>query len=103
MRLHVLVEGPSEAHLLVPWLRRLLPSHPAAVIPHRGKGKLPGDPTKPPPPQKQGLLDQLPAKLRAFGKALDPKTDRLVVLVDADHDDCRVLQKQLLKRCPEIA
>ena len=29
---------------------------------------------------RQGLLDQLPLKLRAYGRSLDPRTDRVLVL-----------------------
>jgi hypothetical protein len=95
MRLHVLVEGPSEEALLTRWLARLLPQHRHKVYPHRGKGKIPGDPTRAPDPLHQGLLDQLPAKLRSFGRQLDPKTDRVVVLVDLDDDSSAELGAKL--------
>lgn len=95
MRIHVLVEGPSEVALLGPWLKRFQPRHTHIVIPHQGKGSLPGNPSEPPDPKKRGLLDQLPAKLRAFGAGLDPATDRVLVLVDADDDDCRDLKRRL--------
>lgn len=96
MRLHVLVEGPSEEALLSPWLERFLRGHRCKIIRHRGKGKIPGDPSRPPDPKRQGLLDQLPAKLRAYGRSLDSSTDRVIVLVDADDDDCRDLNTKLL-------
>jgi hypothetical protein len=97
MRLHFLVEGPSEVDFLNLWLPRFLPSgHSYKVYPHRGKGKLPIDPTGPPDPRQQGLLDQLPAKLRAWSKVFDSTTDRVVVLVDLDADDCHDLKQQLL-------
>ena len=59
-------------------------------------------------PKRQGLLDQLPAKLRAFGKAFKSETDRVIVLVDVDNDDCRVLKSgmvDLLNHCdpPPVA
>lgn len=96
MRLHVLVEGSSEEALLEGWLPRLLPRHAFTLIRHRGKGKLPGNALKVPDVRREGLLDQLPAKLRAYGKALDPATDRVVVLVDLDDDDCIDLKKRLV-------
>ena len=51
--------------------------------PHRGKGKLPKNPLSKPDLKHRGLLDQLPAKLRGFGKALSP-TDLVLVVVDVD-------------------
>ncbi len=102
MKIHVLVEGASEFAFLDPWLRRFLPHHTCKVIPHSGKGQLPVDPSQPPDPRRRGLLDQLPAKLRAFGKGLSPETDRFLVLVDLDQQDCMDLKsrlKSLLEAC----
>lgn len=94
MRLHFLVEGRSEQKLLEGFLPRLIPKHDFAIYPHQGKGKLPRDPTRRPRPENRGLLDQLPAKLRAW-RNLSPETDRVVVLVDADNDDCKDLIARL--------
>jgi hypothetical protein len=94
--LHVLVEGPSEEALARGWLHRLLPRHAFTVIRHRGKGKLSGNPLNVPDIRREGLLDQLPAKLRAYGRTLDAATDRVVVLVDLDDDDCLDLKKRLM-------
>ncbi|MBM4397560.1 MAG: hypothetical protein FJ087_17970 [Deltaproteobacteria bacterium] len=96
MRIHVLVEGSSEKKLLDVWLPRFLPGHTFVVHPHRGKGHLPADPTRPPDPKRLGLLDQLPAKLRAFGKSLDPAIERVLVLVDQDDDACKELKGRLV-------
>lgn len=95
MRLHVLVEGPSEEAFLKEWLPRFLPGHSFIIIRHEGKGRLSHKPHKKPDPKQRGLLDQLPAKLRAYGRALNSDTDRVVVLVDADDQDCRDLKKRL--------
>lgn len=84
MRLHILVEGRAEEAFLKGWLPRLLPAHSFIIIPHQGKGSLPVNPKRRPDPKKRGLLDQLAAKLRAFGKTLKSETDRVVVLVDLD-------------------
>lgn len=102
MRLHFLVEGVSEAALLDAWIPRALPQHQHRCYPHKGKGKLPLDINGRPNPLKEGLLDQLPWKLRAFGRSLSPQTDRVVVLVDADDDDCSELRlriEDMLTRC----
>lgn len=97
MRIHILVEGPSEKAFLDLWLPRFLPAqHSFKIIPHRGKGRVPGDPSKKPNPKRQGLLDQLPAKLRAYGRELRPETDRILVLVDLDHDDCLDLKMRMV-------
>jgi hypothetical protein len=98
MRLHVLVEGESDEALLRGWLPRFLPpAHSFVIIRHRGKGRLPRDPVRVPGIRREGLLDQLPAKLRAYGRSLDPATDRLLVLLDADDDPCSELKQRLLE------
>lgn len=102
MRLHVLVEGESEAALLRPWLKRLLPRHVCKVYPHQGKGKLPRDSFQAPNPTKEQLLDLLPAKLRAFGKELDPATDRVLVLLDLDDGDCLELKGRLTEMASQL-
>jgi hypothetical protein len=95
MKVHVLVEGPSEEAALRPWLVRFLPGHRFQIIRHRGKGRLPGDPLCSVDPKRQGLLDQLPAKLRAYGQTLNTSTDRVLVLVDVDNDNCKDLLGRL--------
>jgi hypothetical protein len=97
MRLHILVEGRAEEAFLKEWLPRFLPGHFFIIIPHQGKGRLSADPKKKPDPKQRGLLDQLSAKLRAFGKALQSDTDRVVVLIDLDDQDCLDLKKRLKK------
>ena len=98
MKLHVLVEGDSEEALLRDWLPRFLPpGHSFNVIRHRGKGRLSGDLLKVPNVRQEGLLDQLPAKLRAYGRSLDPATDRVLVLLDLDDDSCLELKGRLLE------
>lgn len=102
MIVHYLVEGESEAAFLDGWLPRALPGHVHRVYPHEGKGSLPGKLNAPPNPERRQLLDQLPAKLRAYGASLDPNTDRVLVLVDADADDCVSLKQRLhaaLQKC----
>jgi hypothetical protein len=67
------------------------------IIKHRGKGRLPGDPYRLPDVRREGLLDQLPAKLRAYGRTLDPSTDRVLVFLDLDQDACLDLKGRLLR------
>jgi hypothetical protein len=59
----------------------MLPGHRILVHPHRGKGHIPKNPDKEPDPRRESLLDQLPAKLRSFGKEMNPDTDRVIVLL----------------------
>jgi len=82
----VLVEGGSD----VPTLREILTrkfnleedTH-FRIHPHKGRGKLPHNVLAQPDPKHQALLEQLPAKLRGFGRYLGDESCVLVVL-DAD-------------------
>lgn len=89
MIVHALVEGPSEKEFLEPWAKRFLKGHVLKAYPHEGKGKLRKGSVN---PKQRGLLDQLPAKLRALGKSLDPSQERVLVLVDADDDNIVALE-----------
>jgi hypothetical protein len=95
LRLHILVEGPSEEALLKTWFPRFLPQHTFRIIRHEGKGKLSARPSDRPIPRHTGLLDLLPATLRAYGRSLDPATDRVLVLLDLDRDSCLDLKQRL--------
>lgn len=95
MKLHFLVEGTSEVKLLEGLLPRLIPKHQFEIYPHQGKGKLPDDPRLPPDLKRRGVLDLLPATLRAWGKYFSPETDRVVLLVDLDNDDRSLLLEKL--------
>ncbi len=65
------------------------------ILPHQGRGRLPENPQERPDPRQRGLLDQLPAKIRGYSAL--PPTYWLVVLIDADRDDCRELKQQLVE------
>jgi hypothetical protein len=99
--LHILVEGQSERRLLELWGPRLLPKHKLRLHPHQGKGHLPANARGHVDVKRRGLLDQLPAKLRALGRSLDSRLERVLVLVDADSEDCVALKRRLLalERC----
>jgi Domain of unknown function (DUF4276) len=92
-----LVEGLSEAALLRVWCRRFLPGHTVIVLPHRGKGRLPGQEGTGPKAGQDGLLDLLPKTLKAFGRELNPQTDRVLVLLDLDKQNCLELESRLLR------
>jgi hypothetical protein len=94
---HVLVEGRADEPVVREILQRrfgLIADTDFRVHPHRGRGQLPIYPNNPPAPQLQGLLDVLPAKLRAWASL--PVDHVVVVLVDADNDECCELEARLL-------
>lgn len=89
MRLEVLVEGAADTPVVREVLTRrfkLVEGLDFRIHPHKGKGKLPHDVLSPPEPHRQGLLDQLPAKLRGWSYLGDEAC--VVVLVDADDESC---------------
>lgn len=95
--LEVLVEGSSDVPTVKEILQRkfgLIEDEAFRVHAHRGKGSLPNHPNLPLDRTKQGLLDQLPAKLRGYSGL--PAGFCLIVLVDADNDDCRDLKQRLV-------
>ena len=97
MVLHVLVEGTSD----VPALREILTRRIGLTVgsdfvihPHKGKGSIPANPLDKPSPREQQLLPLLPSKLRAYGKSSPEHA--VVVVIDADRDDCHALKQSLL-------
>jgi hypothetical protein len=106
--LEVLCEGSSDVPVLREVLTRglkLKENEQFRIHPHQGKGKLPANPLKLPTHWRNALLDQLPIKLRNYGKQAggDYETAVLVV-VDADDDDCVALKRSLtdmLGKLPE--
>jgi hypothetical protein len=93
--IEVLTEGASD----VPVIEQMLTRHfglqqgEFRIHPHKGKGRLPANPLAQPERQCQGLLDQLPAKLR--GMSWLPENALVLVLIDADDDDCLQLLTSL--------
>ncbi len=65
-------------------LKPLLPSYSIAIRPHRGKGDMPDDPYAPPKKFASGLMDLLPAKLRAYDRVYAGTDFVLVVVMDSD-------------------
>jgi hypothetical protein len=51
----------------------------------------------------QGLLDLLPAKLRAYSEVLDPTSNLVVVLMDSDEADPADLRSDLERLCARSA
>lgn len=89
IRFEVLLEGASDMPAVKEILERrfgLKEGRDFRLHPHRGKGSLPADILGSPPVHRQGLLDQLPAKLRGFSYLDDAGC--VVILVDADDQPC---------------
>ena len=73
-------------------LKPLLLNYSIAIRPHRGKGDMPDDPYAPPKKFASGLMDLLPAKLRAYDRVFAGTDFVLVVVMDSDSlfpDDVR--------------
>jgi len=80
MHVEFLVEEPSAEAALGNIVPRILGTEVTfAIHPYQGKGD---------------LLNQLPARLRAYSRWL-PKDWSIVILVDADDQDCRSLKARL--------
>jgi hypothetical protein len=95
MFLEVLVEGGADVPTIREILQRrfnLIENTHFCIHPHKGKGKLPQKANA--HPKRRGLLDQLPAKLRAYSHLPDGYC--IVVVVDADNDDCKRLKESLI-------
>ena len=89
----ILLEGWSDRPVVKALLERrfgLSEEMHFSLHPHRGKGKLPVDLLGRPASGRQGLLDQLPSKLRGMShRAL------VVVLMDLDDQDLEQQKNQL--------
>ena len=97
MNFEVLTEGESDVPVVREVLSRrfgLQEGGDFRIHPHRGKGRLPDNVMARPDPKNRTLLHQLPAKLRGYAHLGSAYC--VLVLVDADNDDCRELKRSLL-------
>jgi hypothetical protein len=111
MIIEVLTEGASD----VPVIREMLTRHfqlaehiDFTIHAHRGRGSIPADIHAQPLAKHRGLLDQLPAKLRGYGRYMDNRF-LVLVLIDADNDDptellntLHLMLAQLQNRPPRV-
>jgi hypothetical protein len=104
MFIEVLTEGASD----VPVVHEVLTRHfglnehvDFRIHAHRGRGKLPANPLAQPEPKHRGLFDQLPAKLRGFGKYMGDEF-LVLVLADVDSDDCVQLLAELSQMLAQL-
>lgn len=88
MHFEFLVEGQVELTALSILIPKILGDynqpHTWKIHKHRGIGRIPDDPSRPPNQKNPTLLHNLPSKLRAYGNA--GRTDLVVVLL-VDLDD----------------
>lgn len=93
MHFEVLLEGASDVPTIKEiFLRRFgfTEGNGFRLHSHKGKGQLPDNPLAKPGLKHQGLLDQLPAKLRGYSNSLLPDSIVLVV-IDLDNESKDVL------------
>ena len=94
MFFHILVEGVSDVPIVREIMCRRIGVAEGAhfrIHPHKGKGTLPKTSRADP---DSTLLGQLPATLRAY--AQKGQDHCIVVLVDADRDNCEALKKKMV-------
>ena len=88
-------------------LKPLLLNYSIAIRPHRGKGDMPDDLYAPPKKFASGLMDLLPAKLRAYDRVYAGTDFVLVVVMDSDSlfpDDVReILTGQVRTFAPGLS
>jgi hypothetical protein len=95
--LEILVEGGADVPTIQEVLERrfnLVADQHFRIHPHQGKGQLPANPMSRPDSKRRGLLDQLPAKLRGYAHL--PKGYCVIVVLDADDDECKELKTRLV-------
>jgi len=107
MRFEVLTEDRSGAVVVNRLMDRivgaLVSDYVISVRPHRGRGDLPGNPFQKPKPDASGLLDLLPAKLRAYDRVYAGSDFILVVVMDSDDYNPGELKDKLISICKKHA
>lgn len=110
LRVEALVEDRSGAIMLEYLLKDYFKTHTDLrcgyelyLRPHKGLGQLPHQLLTEPGKHKYGLLNLLPAKLRAYSKVLDPKSSLLLVVLDADESDPIATDANLERLCKTMA
>lgn len=99
MHIEVLSEDKSGSvvleHVLHKCLQRHHLRHSFSIRAHRGKGRLPNDWKQQPARFASGLLDLLPAKIRAYANVFHPGELILVVVMDSDKEPADRLYNEL--------
>jgi len=101
----VLVEDKSGSIVVEHILEAILGphgEHSCKVHSYKGLGPIPRDLSTSSDPQKRLLLDRLPKILRGYGNSLSDLDASVLVVVDVDSRDCRLLKQELVslrERC----
>jgi hypothetical protein len=107
MRFEVLTEDRSGAVLMNRLMERILSplvsDYNIFLRPHRGRGDIPSNPYQEPKPEASGLLDLLPAKLRAYDRVYAGTDLVLVVVMDSDFHSPAKLKDELIALCKKHA
>jgi len=107
MRFEVLTEDRSGAIVMDRLMERILSplvsDYEVSVRPHRGRGDVPTNPYQPPKAEASGLLDLLPAKLRAYDRVYAGTDFILVVVMDSDYHSPAELKNELITLCKKHA
>jgi hypothetical protein len=104
----ILCEGSSDVPALREVLQRrfkLTENEHFRIHPHKGKGKLPAKERwlSRSKPLDHSLLGQLPVKLKHMGRQTQGEYEvAVVVVVDADDDDCEKLERVLHELCDTL-
>jgi len=107
MHFEVLTEDRSGGVVIETLMQRLLvakvPEYTVSIRPHRGKGDIPSNMTARPERFASGLLDLLPAKLRAYDRVCAGTDFILVVIMDSDNHSPDSIHKALRVMCSQFA
>jgi hypothetical protein len=107
MRFEILTEDRSGAVVIGRLVDKIASEHiheySISVRPHRGRGEFPSNPMVSPVPFASGLLDLLPAKLRAYDKVYAGTDIILIVIMDADNHPPAELSKRIRSLCSRFA
>ncbi|MBN1892786.1 MAG: hypothetical protein JW780_08400 [Clostridiales bacterium] len=107
MRFEVLTEDRSGSVVVKRLISKIIAPHISdcgiRVRPHRGRGDLPSNMKGQPKRDATGLLDLLPAKLRAYDRVFAGSDFILVVVMDSDYHSPDELKAQLISICKKHA
>lgn len=103
MHIEILTEDKSGALVVKRLVDRMVAdegvSADVSVRPHRGCGSLPNDLSMKPPRFASALLDLLPAKCRAYNSVYRGTDNILIVIMDSDDRDPKLLRRRLYDVC----
>lgn len=107
MHFEVLTEDRSGGLVVESLMKQILsavmPSFTISIRPHRGKGDMPDNPSARPKKNASGLMDLLPAKLRAYDRVYAGTDFVLIVIMDSDRYSPDAVRSSLESLCGRFA